>query len=126
MGWSVIYFAKDIANQYSTGFQVVSGYIHLAPLLSILAEYSLNTLPIIKRHGFIFPIVGLLYCILNFSHAKATGKPVYDPVLMWDKPIDYIFGFGVILLSIIIFVILYFCNQRKLRSLEKFDEKHGR
>ena len=108
--WSIIYFAKEIATEYSAGFQVVSGYIHLVPLLSFLAEYSLNTLPLVKRHGFMMPLTGFIYCVVNFSHAKVTGKPVYDPVLMWKQPIDYVFGFGVILLSCVVFTLLYFCN----------------
>ena len=123
--WSVIYFAKDIQNEYSPGFQVVSGYIHATPLISMIVDYMFHTLPLVKRHGFLMPMTGFLYCLVNFTHAKISGEPVYDPVLMWNAPIDYIFGFGVILMSCVLFSILYLLNQKKLRSLSKYDAKHG-
>jgi hypothetical protein len=108
--WCFIYTAKDIQNLYSEEFQVVSAYIHAAPLISMLIDYSYHAHPIVKRHFFLMPMTGFLYCILNFSHAKISGEPIYDPVLMWNSFADYMFGLGVILMSCIIFTALYFCN----------------
>lgn len=95
------------------------------PLISFIAEYSLNTQPIVKRHFFLMPATGFIYCCINLSHAKITGTPVYDPVLMWNKPYDYFFGAGVCVLSSIVVYLLFIGNQRKLRSIAKFDSLHG-
>lgn len=106
--WSVITQYKDVFNR-PAAFLAYTSYTHSLPLVTFLFEYSLHTVPVIKRHIIIIFTIGVLYALINLTHTKISGNPIYPP-LSWDTVASVMFGIGVVVFSVVSFSLLYFCN----------------
>ena len=111
--WAVIAASKDVFSR--TGFFLAyTTYIHSVPLITFIIEHCIHPIPVIKRHIVIVLPIGIFYTIMNLTHAKITGKPIYPP-MSWDSVASVSFGLGVVVFAVASYFFVYWINQKKLK-----------
>ena len=98
---------------------------HSLPLACLLIDYSINAVPIIRRHLIGILIYGVIYLLINFSIVKITGYAVY-PFLKWNDWSSILISAFLIVFSGITFLLLYLLNTKKLKHFSKTRENDGK
>lgn len=90
---------------------------HTLPMACLLFDYVfINALPFVLRHCFLYVPIMYLYILVNLVAAISTGENVY-PILNWDAWWGILVGISAPLGFVLIFCIIRWFNQRKLRRL---------
>lgn len=91
---------------------------HGLPLICLLVDYCFNAVPIVKRHLIPLLLVGAIYMLINIIATVIAGTGIY-PVLQWNDWLS-LFIITVVFSSVtIVFYLLYWFNQFKLRVFAK-------
>ena len=88
---------------------------HSLPLLYLLIDYTYNTQPFLLRH--LIPIfkLSVIYLIVNLAYTKTHDNPVYAP-MDWDSVSGIVMPLGTLVVSIALFFLIYWINNRKLKK----------
>ena len=94
---------------------------HSLPLFCSLIEYFfLNSIPFCFRHNLVLIPIMIIYLMGNLFSSLAIGEPVYH-IMDWTTPMGAVVGSTLPFGFLLLFVIIKFLNQRKLRYLGHGD-----
>ena len=113
--WGMLYRDFKKLSFYQSGVRQLSLILdHSLPLFCLLLDYSVNSMPFIKRHLWGILTLVFLYILIDLAFVKYTGRIVYK-ILNWKDYISFILAMVALILCIICFNIVYWINQKKLR-----------
>lgn len=97
---------------------------HSLPLFCLVVDYSINSMPFIKRHlwGIIFTVT--FYILIDFAFVKLTGKIIYK-ILNWNDFFSFVLSLIALIICIVIFNLVYWINNKKLKlyAMRRLQER---
>ena len=92
--------------------------VNIVPLTFLLFDWLwLNAMPIVLRHCLLIIPVNIIYVLINLMTSLLDDHPVYPEHMDWEKPVGIIVGVSIPILYGVIFAIIRWINQYKLRYL---------
>ena len=91
---------------------------HTFPLFALLIDYSMNAVPVIRRHVVMVYVTGLIYTMINYLGTKVFGKVIYK-LITWNDTKTYVIVVGLHVLLVLLFYAFFWINILKLKYLAK-------
>ena len=113
--WGMLYRDFKKMSFYQSPIRQLSLVLdHLLPLFCLILDYSVNSMPFIKRH--LWPIIFTVtvYICVDFAFVKLTGKIIYK-ILNWNDIFSFVLSIIAIIFLVIVFNVVYWINNKKLK-----------
>ena len=106
---------KDSYRPDDMFYNILKGGDHVLPLLLLLVDFSMNTIPFCNRHYLLVCVVLLVYMMFNYLVTFIRNKPVYS-ILDWNSVIGWSLPPASFVYMTFVFGVVKWISNKKLKK----------
>mmetsp|Transcript_18400 Transcript_18400/g.31463 ORF Transcript_18400/g.31463 Transcript_18400/m.31463 type:complete len:102 (+) Transcript_18400:630-935(+) len=92
---------------------------HSLPLITLLIDYTFNSIPFVNRHFSMIGAICAIYMLVNYLYTQIAGKPVYY-IMNWQWPTGVIVPILTVLVGVLLFFLITFLNTYRIKLYSQF------